>query len=107
MSDFSFLQPGKSSSQMQSKTAYFFKIHCHLKFLTFAGAKICFADCQEEVDAGGIVTQEAVAVIHGDTVQTLQERVKVAEHKAYPRAMELLASGRIKLNEQGKVQWMW
>ena len=62
---------------------------------------------QEEVDAGAIITQEAVPVLNGDTVETLQERVKCAEHKAYPRAMELLASGRIKLNEDNKVQWMW
>lgn len=62
---------------------------------------------QEEVDAGAIITQEAVPVVNGDTVETLQERVKCAEHRAYPRAMELLASGRIKLNDDNKVQWMW
>lgn len=62
---------------------------------------------QEEVDAGAIITQEAVPVLNGDTVETLQERVKCAEHKAYPRAMELLASGRIKLNDENKVQWIW
>ena len=62
---------------------------------------------QEEVDAGAIVTQEAVSVLYEDTVETLQERVKGAEHRAYPRAMELLASGRIKLNDEKKVQWMW
>lgn len=62
---------------------------------------------QEEVDAGAIVAQEAVEVKHNDTVETLQERVKAAEHRAYPRAMELLASGRIKLNDENKVQWMW
>lgn len=53
------------------------------------------------------MTQEAVPVLQGDTVETLQERVKCAEHRAYPRAMELLASGRIKLNDDNKVQWMW
>lgn len=62
---------------------------------------------QEEVDAGAIITQEAVPVLNGDTVETLQERVKCAEHRAYPRAMELLTSGRIKLNDDNKVQWMW
>ena len=53
------------------------------------------------------MAQEAVEVKHNDTVETLQERVKTAEHRAYPRAMELLASGRIKLNDENKVQWMW
>lgn len=53
------------------------------------------------------MTQEAVPVLQEDTVETLQERVKCAEHRAYPRAMELLASGRIELNDDDKVQWMW
>ena len=58
---------------------------------------------QEEVDAGAIITQEAVPVYKDDTIETLQERVKVAEHRAYPRAMELLASRKLHLREDGKV----
>ncbi|KAK2570668.1 Trifunctional purine biosynthetic protein adenosine-3 [Acropora cervicornis] len=74
-------------------------------------AGVCITGCTvhfvaEEVDAGAIITQEAVPVLNGDTEETLQERVKCAEHRAYPRAMELLASGRIKLNDHNKVQWM-
>ncbi|XP_020622899.1 trifunctional purine biosynthetic protein adenosine-3-like [Orbicella faveolata] len=84
-------------------------MHAH-KLVLEAG--VCISGCtvhfvEEEVDAGAIVTQEAVPVLHGDTVETLQERVKCAEHRAYPRAMELLASGRIKLSDDNKVQWMW
>ncbi|KAL9968520.1 hypothetical protein ACROYT_G020627 [Oculina patagonica] len=84
-------------------------MHAH-KLVLEAG--VCISGCtvhfvEEEVDAGAIVTQEAVPVLNGDTVETLQERVKCAEHRAYPRAMELLASGRIKLNDDNKVQWMW
>ncbi|XP_068755360.1 trifunctional purine biosynthetic protein adenosine-3-like [Montipora capricornis] len=84
-------------------------MHAH-KMVLEAG--VCITGCTvhfvaEEVDAGAIITQEAVPVLNGDTVETLQERVKCAEHKAYPRAMELLASGRINLNEDNKVQWMW
>lgn len=75
-------------------------------------AGVCITGCTvhfvaEEVDAGAIIAQEAVPVLNGDTEETLQERVKCAEHRAYPRAMELLASGRIKLNDHNKVQWMW
>ena len=67
---------------------------------------VCVCVCfQEEVDAGAIITQEAVPVYPNDTVETLQERVKTAEHRAYPRAMELLASGKLKLGPSNKVQW--
>eukprot|EP00112_Aurelia_sp_Birch-Aquarium-sp1_P008205 Seg190.13 transcript_id=Seg190.13/GoldUCD/mRNA.D3Y31 product="Trifunctional purine biosynthetic protein adenosine-3" protein_id=Seg190.13/GoldUCD/D3Y31 len=61
---------------------------------------------EEEVDAGGIVVQEAVPVLPTDTVETLQERVKTVEHKAFPKAMELFASGKVRLNESGRVEWL-
>lgn len=40
-----------------------------------------------------------------DTEETLSERVKTVEHKAYPLALELLASGRVSLDADGKVIW--
>ena len=61
---------------------------------------------QEEVDAGGIVIQESVPVLPTDTVEILQERVKKVEHLAFPRAMELVASGKTRVNENGKVEWL-
>ena len=45
-------------------------------------------------------------VLVGDTVQSLQERVKTVEHKAFPRAMELFASGKVRLGVNGKVEWL-
>jgi phosphoribosylamine--glycine ligase/phosphoribosylglycinamide formyltransferase/phosphoribosylformylglycinamidine cyclo-ligase len=60
---------------------------------------------QEEVDAGAIVVQEVVPVLPGDTEDTLQERVKTVEHKAYPKALELLASGQVSLADNGRVAW--
>eukprot|EP00794_Sanderia_malayensis_P000453 gene453-1095_t len=61
---------------------------------------------EEEVDAGGIIVQESVPVFPTDTVEVLQERVKKVEHKAFPQAMELFASGKIRVNSQGKVEWL-
>lgn len=62
---------------------------------------------QEEVDAGAIVAQEAVPVLPKDTVESLQERVKKAEHICYPKALELLASGQIVLGDDGRVEYQW
>lgn len=59
----------------------------------------------EEVDAGAIVFQEAVPVDLGDTEETLSERVKKAEHRAFPAALELVASGAVQLGEDGKICW--
>ncbi|HEY4489611.1 MAG TPA: phosphoribosylglycinamide formyltransferase [Candidatus Paceibacterota bacterium] len=38
----------------------------------------------EELDAGLILTQEAVKVLPGDTVESLHERIKVVERELYP-----------------------
>ncbi|XP_009705580.1 PREDICTED: trifunctional purine biosynthetic protein adenosine-3-like, partial [Cariama cristata] len=59
----------------------------------------------EEVDAGAIIFQEAVPVKVGDTVETLSERVKEAEHRAFPAALQLVASGAIQVGEAGKIYW--
>jgi len=60
---------------------------------------------QEEVDCGAILLQEAVNVVHGDTELSLSERVKLAEHRVFPRALELVASGAVTLDDHGKVVW--
>jgi len=51
------------------------------------------------------VLQEAVNVLPNDTEETLSERVKLAEHKIFPEALELLASGKVKLGDDGKLVW--
>ncbi|NWG23268.1 MAG: phosphoribosylglycinamide formyltransferase, partial [Pseudorhodoplanes sp.] len=47
-----------------------------------------------EMDSGPIVAQGAVAVLDGDTPDTLAARVIGVEHRIYPLALRLLASGR-------------
>ncbi|XP_006032708.1 trifunctional purine biosynthetic protein adenosine-3 isoform X2 [Alligator sinensis] len=59
----------------------------------------------EEVDAGAIIFQEAVPVKVGDTVETLSERVKEVEHRAFPAALQLVASGAVQVGEAGRVCW--
>ncbi len=40
-----------------------------------------------ELDAGEVLGQIAVPIVAGDTPETLAERVKLAEHQLYPRAV--------------------
>jgi phosphoribosylglycinamide formyltransferase 1 len=46
------------------------------------------------LDDGPVVVQAAVPVLDDDTEATLAARVLAHEHRAYPLALELLASGR-------------
>lgn len=50
-----------------------------------------------DVDDGPIIAQAMVPVLKGDTAETLAARVLDAEHKIYPRALALLASGAVRV----------
>ncbi|MEO3433524.1 phosphoribosylglycinamide formyltransferase [Inquilinus sp. CAU 1745] len=50
-----------------------------------------------EMDDGPIIAQAAVPVMPGDTPDALAARVLVAEHKAYPMALKLVAEGRARM----------
>lgn len=47
------------------------------------------------VDNGKILLQKAVEVLPSDTVQSLHERIKIAEKELYPQALENLINGKI------------
>ena len=51
----------------------------------------------EGTDTGPIVAQAAVPVLDGDTEDSLQRRIQEQEHKLFPLALGLLASGRLRL----------
>ncbi|MGY2049287.1 phosphoribosylglycinamide formyltransferase [Methylobacterium sp. JK268] len=55
-----------------------------------------------ELDAGPIIAQGAVPVHPGDDAEALAARVLVQEHRLYPAAVALVASGRARL-EGGRV----
>lgn len=50
-----------------------------------------------ETDAGPIVMQGAVPVSDHDTVDTLSERILEVEHRIYPEALRLLATGKVRI----------
>jgi phosphoribosylglycinamide formyltransferase 1 len=65
-----------------------------------AGVKISGATVHfviPETDAGPILMQGAVTVRDDDTPETLAARILTIEHRIYPAALRLLASGRVRL----------
>ena len=65
-----------------------------------AGVKISGATVHfviPETDAGPIVMQGAVTVADDDTAETLSQRILGIEHRIYPEALRLLASGQVRL----------
>ena len=62
------------------------------------GATVHFVD--EATDTGPIILQKAVEVEQGDTPEVLQRRVmEQAEWKILPKAIDLIANGRIQVEE--------
>lgn len=60
------------------------------------GATVHFVD--EGTDTGPIILQKAVEVEQGDTPEVLQRRVmEQAEWKILPRAIDLIANGKVKV----------
>jgi phosphoribosylglycinamide formyltransferase-1 len=51
-----------------------------------------------EMDSGPIIAQAAVPVLDTDTAETLGARVLSQEHVIYPRALEYVASDRVKID---------
>jgi phosphoribosylglycinamide formyltransferase 1 len=73
-------------------------LHTHAAALAsgarFAGATVHFVT--EAVDVGAAIIQAAVPILANDTVQTLSNRVLIAEHRIYPQALAWLAEGRVR-----------
>jgi phosphoribosylglycinamide formyltransferase-1 len=64
----------------------------------FSGCTVHFV--RAEVDAGPIVLQGVVPVRQQDTPETLAARVLQAEHLCYPLALDLVASGRVRVVDE-------
>ncbi|MFN4210663.1 MAG: phosphoribosylglycinamide formyltransferase, partial [Devosia sp.] len=47
------------------------------------------------LDEGAAILQAEVPVLPGDTADSLAARVLIEEHRIYPEALRLLASGKI------------
>ncbi|MFS2318848.1 phosphoribosylglycinamide formyltransferase [Maricaulis sp. D1M11] len=74
-------------------------LHTHERALE-AGVRIhgCSVHyVRPEMDDGPIIGQAAVPVLHGDTPDTLAQRVLEAEHKLYPQCVALACSGKARV----------
>lgn len=74
-------------------------LHSHRQALEH-GVKVtgCTVHLVDEgTDTGPIVAQAAVPVLDEDTEETLQRRIQEQEHRLFPLALGLLASGRLRV----------
>jgi phosphoribosylglycinamide formyltransferase-1 len=62
----------------------------------FSGCTVHFVD--GGVDTGPIIIQAVVPVLPDDTADSLAARILEQEHKIYPRAIQLIAEGRVHVN---------
>jgi phosphoribosylglycinamide formyltransferase-1 len=65
--------------------------------VTISGCSVHFVT--EELDGGPIVAQAAVPVVEGDSEDTLSARILKAEHRLYPHALALVATGCARLKD--------
>ena len=61
----------------------------------FAGCTVHLVD--GGVDTGPIIIQAVVAVLDDDTEESLAARILQQEHRIYPRAIQLFAEGRLRI----------
>ena len=53
-----------------------------------------------EMDAGPVILQAEVLVEAGDTPELLHDRIRRAEHRCYPEALRLIASGKVAVRDE-------
>ncbi len=61
----------------------------------FSGCTVHFVD--GGLDTGPIIIQAAVPILENDTEETLSARILQQEHRIYPRAVQLFAAGRLRV----------
>lgn len=67
----------------------------------FSGCTVHFVSA--DMDAGPIIGQAVVPVLPEDTAEALAARVLAAEHALYPRVVQAIAEGRVRLDGQRAV----
>jgi phosphoribosylglycinamide formyltransferase-1 len=60
-----------------------------------AGCTVHFVD--QGIDSGAIISQSTVPVLDSDTAETLHARIQIAERETYPKALRLVAEGKVRV----------
>ena len=80
-------------------------LHTHARVLNegvkITGCTVHFV--RNEMDTGPIVAQAALPVLPDDTAESLAARVLEAEHRLYPHALRLVASGAVRVEGESVV----
>ncbi|MBQ9059475.1 MAG: phosphoribosylglycinamide formyltransferase [Atopobiaceae bacterium] len=66
------------------------------------GITVHFAN--EDYDCGPIIAQRALSVEEGWSANQLEEHIHELEHKLYPEVLQMLAEGRIHVQDDGRVR---
>ena len=61
----------------------------------FSGCTVHFVD--NGLDTGPIIIQAVVPVMENDSAESLSARILAEEHRIYPRAIQLFAEGRLRI----------
>jgi phosphoribosylglycinamide formyltransferase-1 len=61
----------------------------------FSGCTVHFVD--EGLDSGPIIIQETVPILEDDTIETLKARILEKEHLIYPKAIDYISRGMVKI----------
>jgi phosphoribosylglycinamide formyltransferase 1 len=69
---------------------------------SLSGPSVHFVD--EVYDHGAVIAQWPVPVLAGDDERTLAARVLRAEHLLYPRVVDAVAGGEVRLDAQGRIE---
>jgi phosphoribosylglycinamide formyltransferase-1 len=66
------------------------------------GVTVHFAN--ERYDEGPIIAQQAIAIEEDDSLESLEERIHAVEHVLYPQALQHIAQGRVRIDENRRVR---
>lgn len=98
--DFTAQWAGRMLNIHPSLLPLFKGLHPHRQALEagvrISGATVHFVTA--ETDSGPVIAQAAVPVLPADSEGALASRVLEAEHRLYPFALKLVASGRARMN---------
>jgi phosphoribosylglycinamide formyltransferase-1 len=69
--------------------------------VSFTGVSVHCVD--KEMDHGPVILQKQIKIKRTDTLNSLEKRIHILEHKLYPQAIKLFLSGKIKASKRAGI----